>query len=324
MKIINKVKREVMYCKEYGLSCFFIILLSRLFPYETKKNYRWRLLQYKHKVLLNYLTKHFYPVALNSEVKYQQNSQYRECIWTAWLQGEENAPESIRMTLASIRKYSNGHQVIVLTNDIIDRYVEIPQKIKEKHQSGIIENAHYADIIRMMILAKYGGLWLDAKMLLHEPIDETLFSKAFYSIGSPDTKPSRYVSDHKWIVGIIGGSVNSKYLNQISAMLNAYWHKHEIPIDYLAFDYLIAVLYNNDKSFAEIVDALPHMSYYSTSLREMLNTPYNEDMLNSLFVEGQIYIVTYKQNFKKITSNGLDTVYGYLYKKHLNDGELLD
>ncbi len=296
--------------------------MSQLFPYnDNKGKLSWKLLQHKHKVLLKYLTKHYYPVALHTEVKSQQESQYKDCIWTAWLQGEENAPESIRMTLASIRKNVNGHQVIVRTRDTIDQFVDVPQAIKEKHQRGIIGNAHYADVARMMILAKYGGLWMDATMMLHEPIDEALFLKEFYSLGTPNTEPSRFVSDHKWIVGIVGGSKDSNYLKQISAMLNAYWCENVTCIDYFVFDYLIAALYQNDKSFSKIVDDLPRMRYYCTFLHGILNNAYDENTVNELLADGQIYTVTYKQNYKKSTADGQETIYGHLFQLFLNEGE---
>jgi len=321
MKIVNKAKHAIMYYKEYGCVCFLITFLNRLFPYKPGSSFRWRLLQTKHKVLLDYLSNRYYPFALKAQVKFQNESKYGECIWTAWLQGEEAAPEPIKMTLASIRKNANGHQVIVLTNDNIDHFVDVPQEIKEKYQRKIIINAHYADVVRMLVLAKYGGLWLDATTMLQRPIDETSFSKVFYSVALPETKPSRFVSNYKWIVGILGGTPESMYLSQISSMLNAYWYDHETSIDYLVFDYLIAVLYQKDKAFSEAVDVLPRMKNYAKSLQNIMNTPYDENVMKLMAIEGQYYHITYKKNYLKKLPDGRQTMYGHFIESYLKDGE---
>lgn len=316
-----KIRRYYQYFREYGFRCSLAFILSLLFPYHDKGKLSWSLLQHKHNVLLKYLKKHYYHLALNSEVRSQKESKYKDCIWTAWLQGEENAPESIRMTLASIRQNANGHQVIVLTNRCIDQFVEVPKKIKEKYKLGIIGNAHYADVVRMMVLAKYGGLWLDATTLLHEQVNEESFSNDFYSVAQPDSKPSRDVANHRWIVGIIGGMPESVYLARISSMLNAFWCEHIICIDYLVFDYLLAMLYHNDKSFSATVEALARMEYSSTALRRILNTPYDENTVSQLMIERQIYTITYKQYYFKSTPDGRETVYGHLYKSYLGEKE---
>ena len=201
---------------------------------------------------------------------------------------------------------------------IISDYINIPESIKRKYESGNIGNAHFSDIIRMMILAKYGGIWLDATIFLHGPIDENAFSQLFYSLGFQSEK-GKYVSEHKWLVGVIGGCKDSKFLANISVSLNNYWIRHSVPIDYFVFDYIIAALYYHNSDFHSLVDSLPRMEFFTGELRKIINKEYSENDLNRLLKNNQIYTLTYRQGYRKYTLDGKLTNYGYLTQKYLGN-----
>lgn len=326
--MIKSIRYLFRYYKEYGIKCTFAFFLCVLFPYSNAKKGNWaqKILQYKHKTITNYLCKYYSQGIEIERESVACRNDYANSIWTAWLQGEENAPEVIRITLASMRKNANGHPVIVISNENVEQYIDIPQTIKAKHESGTMGHAHYADVIRMMILAKYGGIWLDATMLLHESIPQETFQCPFYSVGFKTTNGEKFISKNKWLVGVIGGDKNSLYLAAISRMLTNYWKEHNIAIDYFVFDYLINILYQKDHSFRLIVDNLHHMDHYTYVLRKIINEPFDEKKLKELFVKKQIYTLTYRADYYKQTYEGSMTFYGYLYNHFLgekSEGEVI-
>lgn len=305
--------------QEYGIKCTMVSLLSGLFDYgKHKLKWNWLVLQKKHKTILNYLTKHYYNNIKTITCEKKDNQKvYSQCIWTAWLQGESNAPKVIQLTIQSMRKHANGHTVIVITDENVDNYVQIPLKIKQKHAEGKMRNAHFADVIRMLVLEKYGGIWLDATMFLHEPIDESAFVSPFYSIGYDSSDKVKYISNNKWIVGIIGGCACSQYLSRISEMLISYWKEHIVPIDYFVFDYLVEILYLNDNSFRTIVDDLKkYRKGFTFELNLVINEPYNENVMKKLFSNNNIYILSYRNTYIEKTETGLLTNYGYLCNQY--------
>ncbi len=307
------------YYKEYNFKCLTAYILSSLFPRsENALQWRKKILQYKHMAITKYLYAHYYSPLCEKSIQTKKNNtkQYDNCIWTAWLQGEENAPEVIRLTIASIRKNADGHPVIVLTEKNIEQYIEISASIKQKHEAGIIGHAHFTDIIRMKILEEYGGIWLDATTLLYEPIDAAAFSSMFYSVGF-GIKNERFVSGSRWIIGLIGGCKDSKYLFIISKMLSSYWEEHNLPIDYFVFDYLVNILYQNNKCFHGVIDKLPQMDMPTYALRTIMNEVYNEQQLYRMISNHQMHILTYKYSYQKQTSNGEMTNFGYLFNKFL-------
>ena len=318
--MVNKLKKTLKYIHEFNLICFITNILSTIIPYKNAGNkFAWLLLQKKHNSILRYLSRYYYKaVKEDIHVPASDTEKHDKCIWTAWFQGEENAPEVIQLTLASIRKNANKHNVIVLTDENINTYIDIPVLIQKKYINGTIGKAAYADIIRLMILAQYGGIWVDATILMNSPFDEASYDMPFFSVGVDDIN-SQFVSANRWIAGIIGSNNNSKYSYVLSKMFNSYWIDHDEYIDYFIIDYMITLLYNHDEEFRAIVDTFSKMIFHTNELRKVMDKPYSEACMNDLLREGQLYSLTYRQKYYKKTSQGEKTNYGHLYSIYMGE-----
>ena len=101
-----------------------------------------------------------------------QVKDYCHTIWVCWLQGEESAPAIVKKCINSIRKHSAGYEVVVVTSDNLGSLVEIPSFITEKLKKKRMQFATYSDYIRLALLAKYGGIWIDATVFLSAPIPD--------------------------------------------------------------------------------------------------------------------------------------------------------
>ncbi len=86
-------------------------------------------------------------------------------VWICWFQGEENAPDLVKACINSVRKNMPEKEVVVLTEETIPQYVQFPEHITEKWESGKIRAAHYSDLLRLALLCEYGGIWIDATVL---------------------------------------------------------------------------------------------------------------------------------------------------------------
>lgn len=83
-------------------------------------------------------------------------------IWICWWQGLENAPEIVKCCVESICHNAGNHQVTIITDQNVEQYIKIPKWVKKKQSEGIISRTHLSDLLRLSLLAEYGGLWLDA------------------------------------------------------------------------------------------------------------------------------------------------------------------
>lgn len=82
--------------------------------------------------------------------------QVPQRIWSYWDTGEENAPEIVKFCLRSWREQNPDWSTIVLSDETLGEYISfegIPQNVTKTRQSNII---------RMRLLSKYGGVWVDS------------------------------------------------------------------------------------------------------------------------------------------------------------------
>ncbi len=93
-------------------------------------------------------------------------------IYYCWLQGEEYLTPVARVCYNVLKKQAGNYKVIFLDENNFSDYVDIPDYIVQKFKSGKMKPAHFSDVIRMNLLEKFGGLWLDATVLVTEPLEK--------------------------------------------------------------------------------------------------------------------------------------------------------
>ena len=94
-------------------------------------------------------------------IKKEKNIKENCPIWTMWYQGIEAAPPIVRSCIQSIIENRVKHPVIIITKYNIDKYIKLPYYIMEKFNKNIITLTHFSDIVRIALLFKYGGYWID-------------------------------------------------------------------------------------------------------------------------------------------------------------------
>lgn len=93
---------------------------------------------------------------------------FNRTIWFLWLQGLSSAPDIIKMCLHSWRRENPDWNVVVLDETNLDQYTDIPLDAEIK--SRLLPN-WYANLIRLDLLNKHGGVWVDATCYCIQPLD---------------------------------------------------------------------------------------------------------------------------------------------------------
>ena len=126
-----------------------------------------------------YLNKYHY--ILDKEFKIcAEDNKYSNCIWQLWLQGFDNAPDIVKKCVKSVKYFCHDKKIIYLDEKNISNYITIPEHIMHKYKKGIISPAHFSDYIRVALLSKYGGLWLDSTILLTDKIPDEIFESKIF------------------------------------------------------------------------------------------------------------------------------------------------
>ena len=157
-KILVFCTRPFEYAKnygiQYGLRLFYIELILKL--NSNKKN------EFKrHELIEEYLKiKGYADTMKKAYYSCKPNNSYNPDsapIWVCWLQGFQNMPPITKVCLQRIKQFSGNHPVHFVEFNNYENYVEMDSCIVEKYINGKMKPAHFADVLRLKLLNKWGG-----------------------------------------------------------------------------------------------------------------------------------------------------------------------
>lgn len=230
---------------------------------------------------------------LEASVKFTNDTDVK--IWVLWLQGYEHAPSLVRSCIDSIVLNSGEYKVVILDRDNLNDYVDLPQFIWDKYNSGIISNTHFSDIVRSFLLYTYGGFWIDATVFL----TKTIWSgeNTFYTL--KDRKRRISVSNGQW-TGYYMYSVPKGIIPQIlyKSFLNYWSHENQL-IDYFLIDYVIKLAYEKNADVKMVIENNPNNGSHRFDLSNMLNDPISTLNTTQLGLGIGVYKLSYKKKYYK-------------------------
>lgn len=202
------------------------------------------------------------------EMKIEQNIEHKDSdyIWFCWLQGMEKAPMIVQKCFESVKKWYPNKQIIVITEDNYQNYADIPDYIIDKWKRKIITNTHFSDILRLALLVKNGGLWIDSTVFCTGNSWEELQKNDLfvYRNGWMDMEIINMAS---WL---IYAKTNHSILSVTLELLYEYWKKNNYLCDYFLLHMFFSMV---TKEFAEEWNHVPYFSQVDNHLlsRELLN-----------------------------------------------------
>ena len=204
----------------------------------------------KQKGIYEYVLKY----CKNNQEKNQQNFVPSETlpIWQIWFQGETEAPEIVKLCFESIEKYNSNRQIIRLTENNYHNYIDLPDYIIDKYNKGIITPVHLSDIIRVCLLARYGGTWIDATVLLTNEISPQILKSNFF--GFRITKESSWFDCHNFLTSaswFMHAQPNNNIICCVRNALFDYWKNENKIIDYFLIYFIFTGLINNHSHLAQ-------------------------------------------------------------------------
>lgn len=104
-------------------------------------------------------------------------------VWICWFQGENSAsmPNLNKECIKKWKSLNSEFEIIFLSSENISDYV--PEYFDFIEASPYRKPAHCADLLRLLLLSKYGGIWVDSSVwpmeslsnFYHKIVNETGF-----------------------------------------------------------------------------------------------------------------------------------------------------
>ena len=204
-----------------------------------------------------------YPLIAKMEL------QTERIIWQYWAQGYDDVPAVVRRCLESVEKWAPDYLIIRLSDQNLHEYIDIPEFVAAKRK--YFSFAHFSDLLRLMLLTVYGGIWMDATILLSGPLPEEYIQRDFFVFRRDPTEPhisywrNTYAYYFGWAKGFRVNMLNSfivarkasQPISDLCSLMLLWWEEHNSMPDYFFFQILCDV-YGFPADMPLVSDTRPH------------------------------------------------------------------
>ena len=268
------------------------------------------------KTLLGNIMGYLYGNGVKREIEYQTTYKYLnkyrnqkidstgwknesvktdKTIWTCWLQGIENAPALVKKCCESIvLNKPKEFDLIVITHDNLSDYIQLPDFILYKYNSGIISDTHLSDIIRILLLYEYGGCWIDATVYCSAKIPEYMLEGNMFVFKWSLLDQSTLPISSWWIQALKG----EKIIADVRNMLLSYWKRESCLRDYFLLHIIFSKIINEDsfnqatfKNIPYVCNSVPHI------LSRKMEFEFREEEWNLIKTMSVVHKLSYKRKY---------------------------
>ena len=239
----------------------------------------------------------------------------KECntVWICWFQGEENAPPLVKACINSMRINLPDKDIVVLSNDNISQYIDLPQYIIDKYKKGIIGPAHFSDLIRIELLTKYGGIWADATVLCtSKNIPDAIIKSQLFVFQEMDLvrNDKNSIVASSWF---INSQSNQRILLLTKKLLYEYWKSANKLDHYFTFHIFFAIA---ARRYSEDFAKIPMYNNHSPhTLQFELSNDYDKERWSEILKMSCFH----KLNRHNDYTNNKKSFYYHILEEYLPD-----
>lgn len=180
-------------------------------------------------------------VKIHEEDKLEQKRP--NVVWIMWLQGIENAPDIVKQCYQSIKHHITDREIVVITEQNYKEYTDFPEYIIDKYENELITRTHFSDLVRVEILARHGGTWIDGTVFCTQNPSECNMSYMLEDdlFVFQNLKPGRdghVLTISSWFMTACS---NHKIILLTRELLFNYWKKNNSLIDYFLIHHMFQI-----------------------------------------------------------------------------------
>ena len=257
----------------------------------------------KIKRIFYYLEKEFMPIINNyKDIQYIPTSDTPKIIWMMWWQGIDKLPPIPQACIRSIRKNLPDYEIRIITKDNFHEFLNVDDVIKylDEHTFGkkrlIIQ--HFSDIIRMRILNKFGGMWLDATMFLSGNNFLNLIKKyKFFTIKLiefPDNKLFFAPGHGRFCTSLFASPAGNPLFSFVDECLTYHVNHHSLFLDYFVSEYAIVLGEKHVNFINKLFNDLPASNPRMFWLDQQMKKEFCEETWNEIKATTDVFKLNWK------------------------------
>lgn len=315
---LNRSRSAALDARYYGVpvatTSILLDVSRRLRPVRPLER---RVLPYHHAAVIDSLETIFSDlIEEHRQAAHEPRRVDDPTIWVLWWQGEDAAPALVRRCISSIRRCAAGRRVVVLDRDTLFDHVSLSAGVRSGIDAGKVALVDVSEVARINLLARHGGLWLDATVFCSAEIPEECFDRSFWSYRHAMPDPS-FVSRGRWTSFALGSWPGHPLTMFLDDLFAAYHRRSLHEIDYFFIDYAFDLAHRHLPAARRAIDALPTSSPAPYDLFAELGQPFDPESWERCSRDTWLHKLSYKSDFDSTTTAGVETFYQRLVDDRL-------
>lgn len=172
-----------------------------------------------------------------------------------------------------------------------------------------------SDRLRMELLYRYGGVWIDATYYVtDERINDVIMKEGFYTqkFGKPMWDDD--VTGGRWDNNFIKGDKGLLLFGFIIRAIDEYYRYMDKSIEYFMTDYMIEIAYNTFDEVRNEVDMCavnnPEALFFNANGSKI----YDESVWKDIVKDTWLFKLNYRIPYRSVNVVGEPTFYGHIIK----------
>lgn len=222
-------------------------------------------------------------------------------IWICWMQGIQQAPDLVKRCFSSIQANITDREIILITSENVEHYTHFPDYILQKYQRGVITHTHFSDLLRLELLAQWGGTWIDATVFCSgNNIDSFYLDSNLFVF--QNLKPGADGATINLSSWFMTAKAQNRIILAVRHLLWIYWEHQNKLIDYFLlhhFFMMVASYYEEEwEQMIQLPNSTPHI------LQLMLFEPFNQEKWQAVCQSTPFHKLSYKFDKEKLQLQG--------------------
>ena len=233
-------------------------------------------------------------------------------IFFCWFQGKDKLPPIVKCCYNSLIENTRGSdmEVCFIDGKNYFKYVDIPKYIVDKVTAGKITLTHFSDILRVNLLERHGGLWMDSTVLVTEPLNNhaDFWKLPYYS--------QKFPGGNGGSAFLQGAAIlHNPLYGFLKEFFNTYFLEFDNMIHYFTLDIMTGFAREGIPFVKKAMAAVPENNPSIAVLGPHLNDPYDEYPFDKIFKDTFFHKLSYKT---PLNLNGEYTVFRAIQKRYGN------
>lgn len=249
----------------------------------------------EYQLLYNYLDKYKNKSVNLNDYQINPTVLINKTIWLFWMQGYEHAPLIIKKCMDSVKRNKPlDYEIVILTQENIEQYIHLPNFVWEKYNDGKITITHLSDIIRLELIYRYGGAWIDATVYCSEKIPLYMLDGDMFMFKSTNIGKSVLKGSSWWIYAKKG----EKIISDARMLLYTYWKKERKLKNYFLLHIVLSKVIDDSsynratyRNMPSKCNSDPH------NLSAVLAMEYDERVWSIIKSNSSIHKLSYKRKY---------------------------